>query len=276
MFYYGDHDIKVLSHSEARAVNELIELARNLIYDGFLGDWDTLHREVLKFIPALTAPQQGVLSSSGLDLEAAIRLALETLKAEQRLITAQALAETTQSIAELCWYHKARLTDLAAHLKISEAGVSAIRESDAYLAAVETLIYTTRSPAEIQDWIQTYPRSKMPKKFGKRMGLAETVVSQLIEKVLEGLKEAITPENTPPLRSTTQTTLAIPTIQADICQTIATEELLNIENMNYPQIRRAVAEKRIQRYASLSEAAASLGIDTRTLKSYANWQKTDP
>ena len=55
MFYYGNHDIKVLSHSEARAVNEIIELARNLIYDGFLGDWDALHREVLKFIPSLTA-----------------------------------------------------------------------------------------------------------------------------------------------------------------------------------------------------------------------------
>lgn len=43
--------------------------------------------------------------------------------------------------------------------------------------------------------------------------------------------------------------------------------------MNQNQILRAVAQKRIQRYSTLQKAAASLGIDTRTLQKYAEWQE---
>ena len=212
MFYYSSHEIKVLSHGAARAVNELTELARNLIYKGFEGDWETLRRQVKASIPDLTASQQGLLSSSGLDLENAVSLALGILKAENTLILAQALAETTQTIAELCWYHQASLKYLAMHLKISEDDVRAIRDSDEYLAAVETLIHTTQSQAEIVQWIETYPRNEMPSKFGKQMGLAETVVSELIEKVLvECQAQATRPKNIPQLRNAVQTDVALVT-----------------------------------------------------------------
>lgn len=50
----------------------------------------------------------------------------------------------------------------------------------------------------------------------------------------------------------------------------ATEnEILNITGMDRNQILRAVAQKRINAYGTLGQAAASLGIDTRTLQKYA-------
>ena len=59
---------------------------------------------------------------------------------------------------------------------------------------------------------------------------------------------------------------------SNIPQTIENGESLNIENMNQNQILRAVAQKRIQRYTSLREAAESLDIDIRTLQRYAQWK----
>ena len=53
------------------------------------------------------------------------------------------------------------------------------------------------------------------------------------------------------------------------------EEYLNIRNMNFREILRAVAERRIQQYPSSRKAAASLGIDKRTLQKYAQWQDPD-
>ena len=47
---------------------------------------------------------------------------------------------------------------------------------------------------------------------------------------------------------------------------------LNIEGLNQSQILQAVAAKRLQAYPTQREAAASLGIDTRTLKKYAAYK----
>ena len=52
-------------------------------------------------------------------------------------------------------------------------------------------------------------------------------------------------------------------------------EYLNIENMNWNQILRAVAQKRIEKYRYLHEAAESLNIDIRTLQRYAQCKKSD-
>lgn len=52
-------------------------------------------------------------------------------------------------------------------------------------------------------------------------------------------------------------------------------EFLNIENMNQNQILRAVAQKRIQQYRSLREAAESLNIDIRTLRRHAQWEHSE-
>ena len=50
-------------------------------------------------------------------------------------------------------------------------------------------------------------------------------------------------------------------------------ELLNITDMNQHEILRVVAQKRIAEYASLNEAAHSLGIDIRTLQKHAHWEE---
>ena len=48
------------------------------------------------------------------------------------------------------------------------------------------------------------------------------------------------------------------------------KETLSIENMNLPEILCQIAQTRIEKYPTLVKAAASLGIDTRTLKVYAH------
>ena len=52
-------------------------------------------------------------------------------------------------------------------------------------------------------------------------------------------------------------------------------ESVNIGDMNQNQILRAVAQKRIEQYTSLREAAESLNIDIRTLQRYAHWEEPD-
>ena len=52
-------------------------------------------------------------------------------------------------------------------------------------------------------------------------------------------------------------------------------KLLNIEDMNQNQILREVAQKRIEQYPSLREAAKSLNIDTRTLQRHAQWKEPE-
>ena len=107
------------------------------------------------------------------------------------------IAEKTKKIAELCWYYNAwhykadrdgskpRRKLLALHLNMSEGEILKIMGRPEYLVEVERLI-RTRSPEAIEKWIESY-KNDMPKKFGKRMGLSEEVVSELIEKVLDRL-----------------------------------------------------------------------------------------
>lgn len=55
--------------------------------------------------------------------------------------------------------------------------------------------------------------------------------------------------------------------------TDANGELLNIKDMDQHEILRAVAQRRIEAYASLNKAARSLGIDIRTLQKHAHWEE---
>ena len=104
-----------------------------------------------------------------------------------------------KTIAELCWhyrtwnektwYYEGRRRGpiaLAAHTGISEDEICKIMKSDEYRTEVKNLIVTTRSPAEIQEWIKTY--TDMPRRFAKRMGLSEEAVSELIKEVLSNLE----------------------------------------------------------------------------------------
>ena len=52
-------------------------------------------------------------------------------------------------------------------------------------------------------------------------------------------------------------------------------EFLNISDLNQHQILHAVAQKRVDQYSSLREAAESLDIDIRTLQRYARWEESD-
>ncbi len=58
-------------------------------------------------------------------------------------------------------------------------------------------------------------------------------------------------------------------------KTIEQDESLNIENMNLNQILCAVAQKRIEQYTTLRQAAESLGIDVRTLQKYKKWKESE-
>ena len=62
-----------------------------------------------------------------------------------------------------------------------------------------------------------------------------------------------------------------------IATTDENSELLNIKDMDQHEILRAVAQRRIDAYASLNKAARSLGIDIRTLQKHAHWEEhNDP
>ena len=62
------------------------------------------------------------------------------------------------------------------------------------------------------------------------------------------------------------------------CRAAASEvedpDILNIKGLNQNQILQAVAKKRLEQYPTQREAAASLGIDVRTLKRYAGYNET--
>ena len=58
-------------------------------------------------------------------------------------------------------------------------------------------------------------------------------------------------------------------------ETMTVGESLNIKNMTWDQILRLVARKRLERFASLREAAESLNIDTRTLQRYVQLEESD-
>ncbi len=60
-----------------------------------------------------------------------------------------------------------------------------------------------------------------------------------------------------------------------ITHELSKTEFLNIKNMNQNQILRAVAQKRIEQYPSLREAAKSLNIDIRTLQRYAQERESE-
>ena len=62
---------------------------------------------------------------------------------------------------------------------------------------------------------------------------------------------------------------------SNVLKTIEEGQFLDIKNMNLNQILRTVAQKRIQQYHTVSDAAKSLDIDTRTLQKYAQWKESD-
>ena len=94
----------------------------------------------------------------------------------------------TQVIAAAFWFNGQQTVKKTAEERgISEEDVQNIRKSDEYRENVKALMLATRSSENIKKWIENYPRSEMPKAFGKRMGLEPHVVERLIEEVLSHL-----------------------------------------------------------------------------------------
>ena len=62
---------------------------------------------------------------------------------------------------------------------------------------------------------------------------------------------------------------------SNVLKTIEEGQFLDIKNMNLNQILRTVAQRRIQQYHTVSDAAKSLDIDPRTLQKYAQWKASD-
>ena len=111
-------------------------------------------------------------------------------------------------------------------------------------------------------------------------GAYEKNVTGIIPEVLMRLAQEAWPGNIRELRSRVQIAVALATAERlepkdfpDLYPELA--PTLNIENMSQNQILRAVAQKRIQQYPSLRDAAESLDIDIRTLQRYAQWKESD-
>ena len=89
------------------------------------------------------------------------------------------------------WFNKKKIGNLGGPLDLSVTEVRAAIEAPEYVETIANLMRTTRSPAELKKWIETYPRSRMPAEFAERFGLPEAVMSELIEQVEDWLTSRV-------------------------------------------------------------------------------------
>ena len=97
-------------------------------------------------------------------------------------------AEYVQALAARLWFLTKSIKSIAKEWEISVDDVLVIQNSAEYRSVVETLMHTTRSPGNTLKWIEKYPRSEMPAKFGKRMGLSGEVALEMIERVEQDIR----------------------------------------------------------------------------------------
>lgn len=84
MLHYSNGDVDILNHDVARAVIELTNYGRNLIYENASGDFNDISRAILEYTTEFTAPHKALLDSIGIDN--AVQLAVVALQAEDILI----------------------------------------------------------------------------------------------------------------------------------------------------------------------------------------------
>ena len=92
-----------------------------------------------------------------------------------------------QILAMRQWFHKKKIKDLGLPLGLSTAEVRDAIEDPEYVETIANLMRTTRSPARLRKWIETYPRSRMPAELAERFGVSDAVMSELIEQVEDWL-----------------------------------------------------------------------------------------
>ena len=128
---------------------------------------------------------------------------------------------------------------------------------------------TTNSRLESKDFPDIYPE------------FVQALISiwrTLPPETQNAIWESLHPETQHIIRHELATQFQLPwhsLLTPNILKISETTEFLNIESMNQNQILRAVAQKRIQQYASSREAAESLNIDIRTLQRHACWKESD-
>ena len=69
------------------------------------------------------------------------------------------------------WFHMKKIKDLGFPPGLSAAEVRDAIEDPEYIETIENLMCTTRSPAKLKKWIETYPRHEMSAKFAERFGV---------------------------------------------------------------------------------------------------------
>ena len=93
-----------------------------------------------------------------------------------------------QGIAGIYWFfdpRRVKVYRLALIFGITEDEVRSIRESDAYLDAIENLMVATRSPAEFVKWVNMEGLSQISKRLGARIGIDSSVIRDMIQRVCQ-------------------------------------------------------------------------------------------
>ena len=93
-----------------------------------------------------------------------------------------------EMLAARFWFLNNRIKNetIAENIGISVKEIEKTLKSVEYHEAVERLILSSRTPKKIREWINEWINlhgENMPKVFGKRMRLSESVVSEMIDRV---------------------------------------------------------------------------------------------
>ena len=92
-----------------------------------------------------------------------------------------------QILAIRQWFNKRNIEHLGSSLGLSASEVRDAIKDPEYIETIANLMRTTRSPAILKKWIETYPRSEMPTEIAERFGVSEAVISEIIEEVEDWL-----------------------------------------------------------------------------------------
>ena len=118
--------------------------------------------------------------------------------------------QSAVALAELCWYwpHSQTPTDKQLQLRtnFSADEITAITTKPAYTEAVKSLMIKYRNPTEFKAWVKAY--KNMPARFGTRMRLAESVVTDITNAVAKHHNVDLSePKKTPkPEQATSEST----------------------------------------------------------------------
>ena len=98
-------------------------------------------------------------------------------------------AQYAHVLAARLWFREKSLKSIAKDWEVSEQDVKDIQNSEEYLSAIETLMRTTRSPANILKWMDSYGDT-ISSELSKRFGLPETTLSAMVDRVKRDIHES--------------------------------------------------------------------------------------